>query len=98
MRADMAALSLHDKDLTRLRARLILIHGRSDNLIPWPESAALAAVPPSRARLYLLHSVLGHVDLRLSHVLSWRFLTRELPDIFRMWRAVDALLAEREVP
>lgn len=99
MRADMAALSLHDKDLTRLRARLILMHGRGDNLIPWPESAALAAaVPPSQARLYLLHSVLGHVDLRLSHVLSWRFLTRELPDIFRMWRAVDALVAEREAP
>lgn len=99
MGADMAALSLHDKDLTRLRARLILVHGRGDQLIPWPESAALAAaVPPSQARLYLLHSVLGHVDLRVSHVLSWRFLTRELPDIFRMWRAVDALLAEREAP
>jgi pimeloyl-ACP methyl ester carboxylesterase len=97
MRADMAALSLHDRDLTRLRTRLILVHGRNDNLIPWPESAALAAaVPPSQARLYLLHSVLGHVDLRLSHVLSWRFLTRELPDIFSMWCAVDTLLAERQ--
>ena len=97
MRADIAALSLHNKDLTRLRARLILVHGRSDNLIPYPESEALAAaVPPSQARLYLLHTILGHVDLRLSHILSWRFMTRELPDIFRMWRAVDALLAERQ--
>lgn len=97
MRADLAALSLHDKDLTRLRARLILIHGRGDTLIPWPESVALAAaLPPSQARLYLLDSVLGHVDLRFSQVLSWRFLTRELPDIFSMWAAMDALLAERQ--
>lgn len=97
MRADIAALSLHNKDLTRLRARLILVHGRSDNLIPYPESDALAAaVPPSQARLYRLHVILGHVDLSLSHILTWRFLTRELPDIFRMWHAVDALLAERQ--
>lgn len=97
MRTDMAALSLHNKDLTPVRARLILVHGRSDNLIPWPESAALAAaVHPSQSHLYLLHSILGHVDLRLSHVLSWRFLTRDLPDIFSIWCAVDALLSERQ--
>lgn len=97
MRDDIAALSLHNKDLTRLKAHLILVHGRSDNLIPYPESDALAAaVPPSQARLYLLHSILGHVDLSFSHILTWRFLTRELLDIFRMWQAVDALLAERQ--
>lgn len=97
MGADIAALSLHDKDMGRLRARLVLLHGRDDNLIPWTESAALArAVPSSQVRLVLLHEILGHVDLSLSHILSWRFLTRELPDVLRMWRAVDALLAERE--
>lgn len=74
-----------------------MVHGRSDNLIPYPESDALAAaVPPSQARLYLIHSILGHVDLSFSHIRTWRFLTRELPDIFRMWQAVDALLAERQ--
>ena len=97
MRADFAALSLHNKDLTRLRARLILLHGRNDNLIPYPESVSLAAaVPPSQARLYLLNVILGHVDVGHSDILTWRFLTRELPDVFRMWRAVDALLAERQ--
>ncbi len=94
--ADLQALSLHDKDLSRLKARLILVHGRNDNLIPFPESIALAqAMPAGQARLYLIHSILGHVDLSLGHVLSWQFLTRELPDIWRMWRALDALLAER---
>lgn len=99
LRADLAALSLHDKDLSGLAARLILLHGRNDNLIPWTESVALAAaLPPGQANLYLLDAVLGHVDLSLSHVLTWQFLSRELPDILRMWRAVDRLLAERETP
>jgi len=97
MRADIAALSLHDKDISALKARLILVHGRGDNLIPWPESEALAAaVPASQARLYLIRNILGHVDLSLSHILTWQFFSQELPDILRMGRAVDALLAERE--
>ncbi len=95
--ADLQALSLHDKDLSLLRARLILVHGRNDTLIPYTESVALAqAAPDSQARLYLINRVLGHVDLSLGHVLSWQFLTEELPDIWRLWRAVDALLAERD--
>lgn len=99
LRADLAALSLHDKDLGGMSARLILVHGRNDNLIPWPESRALgAALPPDQAHVYLLDAVLGHVDLSLSHVLSWQFLRHELPDLVRMWRAADRLLAEREGP
>ena len=94
--ADLQALSLHNKDLSRLKARLILIHDRNDNLIPYSESIALArAVPASQARLYIINRVLSHVDLNLSNVLSWQFLTQELPDIWRMTRALDALLAER---
>lgn len=97
MHADIERLSLHDKPLTRLRARLILVHDRHDPLIPWPESEALAAAVGDRqARLYLLDAILGHADLTLSHVLTWRFLRHELPDVVRAWRAVDALLAERE--
>lgn len=97
LRADIAALSLHNKDLTRLRAHLILVHGKSDNLVAYSESIALAAaVPPGQARLFVIHRILGHVDLGFSQWLSWKFLTQELPDIWRMWRAMDALLAERE--
>lgn len=95
--ADLAALSLHDKELAGLQARLILLHGKNDNLIPYPQSIALAAaVPAGSARLFLINRLLGHVDLSLGHLLSWQFLSRELPDAWRLWRAVDALLAERE--
>ncbi len=97
LRADFALLSLHDKDMRGLKARLLLVHGQNDNLIPFPESIALAQqVAPGQARLFIINRVLGHVDLRLNHVLSWEFLSRELPDAWHLWRTVDALLAERE--
>ena len=54
-----------------------------------------ADVSPGQARLFVINRILGHVDFRLSRVLSWEFLSEELPDAWRMWRAVDALLAER---
>ena len=97
MLADLDALSLHNKDLGRLKARLLLVHGRNDNLIPYPESLALAqAAPEGKARVWLINRVLGHVDLSLGHVLTWQFVSQALPDIWRMLRAVDALLSERD--
>ena len=43
MLADLDALSLHNKDLGRLKARLLLVHGRNDNLIPYPENGSALA-------------------------------------------------------
>jgi hypothetical protein len=40
--------------------------------------------------------VLGHVDLSVSDLLSWHFWTQDLPDLGRLWRVIDLLLAERE--
>ena len=97
MLADLDALSLHNKDLGQLRARLLLIHGRNDNLIPYPESMALAqAAPKGKARVWLINRILGHVDLSLGDAFSWQFISQELPDLWRMSRALDALLSERE--
>ena len=97
MLADLDALSLHNKDLGRLKARLLLVHGRNDSLIPYPESLALAqAAPEGKARVWLINRVLGHVDLSLGHVLTWQFVSQALPDIWRMLGPVDALLSERD--
>lgn len=85
IRNDIGALDLADKDLKRLSSRLILVHGYDDPIIPYPESKALArAVPDGQARLYLVDG-LAHVDLQPG-----------LIGKFRLWRAVAALLAERE--
>ena len=84
VRADMAALDLKQQDFSKLAARLILVHGRDDAIIPYSESEALAAVAP-RADLYVVDS-LAHVDLGLGG----------LVDTIVLWRAVYRLLAERD--
>lgn len=97
MRADIDQLDLARHDLGPLKARLILVHGRNDNLIPYPESLALAAaVPEGQASVFLIQRVLGHVDMSISNLLSWRFWREDLPDLWRLWRVIDLLLAERE--
>jgi pimeloyl-ACP methyl ester carboxylesterase len=85
VRADLAALTLAGKDLSRLHARLLLVHGRDDAIIPFAESLALAAaLPEGQARVYLTGG-LAHVDLKPG-----------LLDRFRLWRALCALLAARD--
>ena len=96
MREHIERLDLARHDLAPLRARLILVHGRNDNLIPYTESLALAAaVPAGQARVFLIRRVLGHVDMRVSDLFTWRFWREDLPDLWRLWRVIDLLLAER---
>lgn len=84
-RAALMELDLANKDLSRLGARLILVHGRDDNVIPYTESIALTrAVRPGQARLFLLDRF-AHIEAASGWLDGWR-----------MWRAVGALLAERE--
>jgi len=86
IRADMAALDVKRHDLSRLTARLILIHGRDDAIIPYSESLALAAAaPPGQVTLYLVDH-LAHVKLGPGGLM----------DGLRLWRAVYRLLEERD--
>jgi pimeloyl-ACP methyl ester carboxylesterase len=97
--ATIDALTLSNKDLTRLHARLLLIHGKNDALIPYPESVALGrAVAPSQARVFVLNGVLGHVDFTMSRFFSMQFWSKELPDAWRLFRVANLLLKEREKP
>jgi pimeloyl-ACP methyl ester carboxylesterase len=85
VRADITALDLSQHDLSALRARLILVHGFVDGLIPYPQSKALArALPPGQARLSLIPG-LAHVDI---HGLA-------PADTLKLVCAIDALLAEQ---
>ncbi len=79
----IAALDLARRDLSQLRAEIILIHGRNDPLIPSTESKALAAAAP-KSRLFLVNN-LAHVDLEKGG----------LPDLIRLMRAIDELLDQR---
>ena len=85
VRREIRALNVAEHDLTRLKARFILVHGYDDDIIPYTESVALADhLPSGLARLYLVHG-LQHVDLE-----------PRMRDKYRLWRAISALLRERE--
>ncbi len=85
MRRLISDLTLAGKPLGRLRAKLILVHGRSDTIIPYTQSVELAqAMASGQARLFLLDGF-GHASLK----------NLSLEDDLRLWRAVNALLAER---
>jgi len=47
------------------------------------------------ASVFLIQRVLGHVDLSFSNLFSWRFWSEDLPDMWKLWRVIDLLLAER---
>jgi hypothetical protein len=98
-RAMIDALTLHNRDLTRLSARLILLHGRDDRFIPFTETLRLGrAAAPGRVHVFILHRVLGHVDLDLASVLSSQFWSADLWDALDLVRAVSLLLQERRMP
>ncbi len=87
IRAELDALNLANKDLSRLQARLILLHGTDDAIIPYTESIALAAAAPTgRSELFLIDG-LAHVDVRPLRL-----------DRRALWRAIGALLTQRKDP
>jgi pimeloyl-ACP methyl ester carboxylesterase len=68
----------------RLRARLLLVHGRDDPAIPFTESLRLAAAAdPARTRLVLVH-LLAHVEGRAP---AWT----QARDLVALWSAVYEL-------
>lgn len=87
LRHELDALNPALLPAARLRARLLLLHGYEDRIVPFTESVALdRALPVHQARLFLVHG-LAHVDLSDMPILDrWRLLC-----------AVEALLAERRL-
>ena len=85
VRTDIRALDLARRDLGALSARLFLVHGRDDPIIPHTESITLAGkAGANRANLYVVDSM-RHVDLGPSGIV----------DSYRLWSAIYDLLGER---
>jgi len=71
-RADLDALDLAAHDLSRARARFILVHGIDDDMLPYGGSVGLAAALSSaQARLFLLRGF-EHVDMSPRFADRWR--------------------------
>jgi pimeloyl-ACP methyl ester carboxylesterase len=87
IRAELDALNLSRRDLSRLGARLILLHGTDDAIIPYTQSVTLAAAAPvGQSELFLIDG-LAHVNVRPFGL-----------DRRALWRAIGALLAQRRNP
>jgi pimeloyl-ACP methyl ester carboxylesterase len=85
IRAEIEALDLARRDLSRLDPRAILIHGRDDPIIPYSESKKLArALSGAKVELVLLDEI-GHGRFGVSGPL----------DGLRLWRAIRAVMARR---
>ena len=85
VRADIDDLNLANQDLSALSAHVILVHGYDDDIIPYTESERFfRALPRGQAQIYLLKG-LHHVNRQVSGLDAWR-----------MWRALLALLSQRQ--
>lgn len=84
MQRELEGIDPASHDLSRMQARVILVHGRSDNIIPYTESVALAeALPAEQVNLFLIDGF-AHVDVQLKR--------RDLPQLLR---AMELLLRQR---
>lgn len=85
VRHEIDGLNLALYDLSRLRGHLILVHGRTDPMVPYSESQDLAAASSkARVSLFLIDEI-GHVE----------FTAVNVANAWTMWRAIVALLEER---
>jgi fermentation-respiration switch protein FrsA (DUF1100 family) len=87
IRTSLKELDLARRPFTELRARLLLIHGSADPVIPVSHSRLLRErFGPERARLFVANG-LEHVDV-----------APRLADVWPLWQAVYELLRLTEQP
>ena len=85
VRREIDGLNLAFHDLSKLRGHLILVHGRTDPMVPYSESQDLAAAASkARVSLFLIDDI-GHVE----------FTAVNVANAWKMWQAIVALLEER---
>jgi acetyl esterase/lipase len=85
VRREIDGLNLAFHDLSKLRGHLILVHGRTDPMVPYSESQDLAvAASKARVSLFLIDDI-GHVE----------FTAVNVANAWKMWQAIVALLEER---
>ncbi len=64
IRAELAGIDPSVRSLSQMRARVILLHGRADTMIPYTESIALARVLPAEQVSLFLIDGYAHTNIR----------------------------------
>jgi pimeloyl-ACP methyl ester carboxylesterase len=92
----MAALSPERHDLSGLRVPLFLAHAWDDGTVPVGETWRLARRARAHTRVHsiLLHTV-GHVEAEPWHRHLRRFLSEDLPEVWRLEGWLTSLLGRR---
>lgn len=83
---EIMALDLARRDLRALKARLLLVHGRDDGIVPAEQSLSLAAAVPQGQAEVILVDGLDHVSPQPT---NWS-------GAVALWRALYRLLEERD--
>lgn len=84
IRKEMDGINPARRDLSQIRARVILLHGRGDTMIPYTESIAIArALPADQVKLFLIEGY-AHTDVKPKR--------KDLPQILA---AMELLLQQR---
>jgi len=97
VRQYLSELTLRGR-IERLRAKLIIGHGRDDDLIPYTESLLLAEGAPEGAPVHLeLLNSFHHVDLELGEGEGLKGLLATLAEIGRLYSITYDLLAQGHV-
>jgi acetyl esterase/lipase len=85
LREEISRLNLADKDFTALHAKVLLLHGREDTVIPYTQSIALAAALPEGQATLIVLKDWSHVEP-----------LRGGMDLWQMFRALYALFSLRD--
>lgn len=84
VRDELAGINPAVRDLAKIRAKVILLHGRGDTMIPYTESIALArALRVDQVELFIIEGY-AHTDVRPKR-----------KDIPQLLKAMETLLAQR---
>ena len=84
IREEFQRLNLANHDLSRLEAKLILFHGRADDIIPYTESLALDDAVGENTEVRIIQG-LQHVNVE----------DIGLRDKLKLWRGMDTILRQR---
>jgi pimeloyl-ACP methyl ester carboxylesterase len=84
IRNELQGINPANRDLSQIKAQLILLHGRGDTMIPYTESIAIAqALPKDQVKLILIEGY-AHTDVKL-----------EREDLPQLLGAMELLMQQR---
>jgi fermentation-respiration switch protein FrsA (DUF1100 family) len=101
IRSDLEGLDLARRDLSGIEAKVLLIHGEDDTIIPVTQSKRLAALLPAGKAELFLPAHFMHIEfqqgLSFSDMLTLWALGKRLMDFRGDWKSIEAPLIPKPI-